>query len=551
MQNENFAPSDLESLRTELKAFQERLIRVESTLEQLTQNSVVKQKNETIESDEGFEINFPFQSKNSIEFRVGEYGMAWLGNIVLFFGITFLAGYFQNSGFEILSVAVGFLTVAGIYICSWYTRISYSYLSKLFAYNGHLLIYYLTLRLHFFQTNPLIKNEILGSVLLLFVVIVLLYKAFQKKSQLMAGLVFLMILITGIVSNSTQFLAALGAITALISVMFYYRFGWLKLSFTFIFLIYFAHFNWLLNNPILGNSPQFIATPGMGYLYFIVTGFIYSMLALIPKKENVSNEFIIVSLILNGLGFSLIMAFIIVSYFEGNYVPIFAAITFFCLIYSLILQSYSKLKIMASMYALYGFLALSVAIFGIFGLPQSYLLFALQSLLVVSMALWFRSRFIVIMNMLLFAGFMAFYLNDSGSSNIANFTFMLVAYLSARIINWKKDRLNIKTELVRDVYLLCGLIMTLIAFYHASPPSYITASWIFAAVLLFGFSLLMKNKKYRWLAIAVMVASAIRLIFVDMSSIDIGYRVLVFLVLAVISITISILYTKYLIKKKE
>ncbi|MCF6333779.1 MAG: hypothetical protein L3J11_10895 [Draconibacterium sp.] len=542
---------ELEYIKKEIQVINERLTAVESSLLKLKGQNISANNVESIQEETEFEIKLPFQSEGSIEFRVGEYGMAWLGNIVLFFGITFLVGYFQNSGFEIFSAAAGFITVAGIYICSWFTRNSYSYLSKLFAYNGHLLIYYLTLRLHFFQTDPLVKNEILGLIFSLMVAIVLLYKAFQKKSQLMTGLVLLMILITGIVSNSTHFSAALVAITALVTVLFYYRFGWLKLTFAFIFLVYIVHLNWLLNNPILGNSPEFIATPGMGYLYFIVTGFIFSMLAIIPKKEEVSNDFIITSLIWNGLGFTTIMALVIVTYFESNYVSIFAAITFFCLIYSFILQSYSKIKIMASMYALYGFLALSVAIFGMFGLPKSYLLFALQSLLVVSMALWFRSRFIVTMNMLLFLGFMVFYLNDSGSSNSANFTFMLVAYISARVVNWKKERLNIKAELVRNVYLISGLIMTLIAFYHVSPSSYITASWIFAAVLLFLLSLLIKNIKYRWLAIAAMVASAIRLIFVDMSSIDIGYRVLVFLVLAVISITVSILYTKYLIKKRE
>ena len=167
------------------------------------------------------------------------------------------------------------------------------------------------------------------------------------------------------------------------------------------------------------------------------------------------------------------------------------------------------------------------------------------------MALWFRSRFMVIMNTLLFLLLLIFYLTEPVSFNQTNFSFMLVAFVSARVINWKKDRLNIKTEFVRNIYLLSGLIITLIAFHHISPPSYITASWIFAAVIFFLLSLLIKNIKYRWLAIATMVASAIRLIFIDMSSINIGYRVLIFMGLAIISITISILYTKYLTKKMK
>jgi len=127
---------------------------------------------------------------------------------------------------------------------------------------------------------------------------------------------------------------------------------------------------------------------------------------------------------------------------------------------------------------------------------------------------------------------------------------MMVAFITARVINWKKERLNIKTEFIRNIYLVSGFTMTLIAFYHAFPTSYITVSWIAAAMLFFLLGRLMHNIKYRWLAIGALGASAIKLIFVDLSNIDIGFRVMVFLLLAIISITVSILYTKYLSRKK-
>jgi len=153
------------------------------------------------------------------------------------------------------------------------------------------------------------------------------------------------------------------------------------------------------------------------------------------------------------------------------------------------------------MYALYGFLAMSVAFYGILLLPQAYMLLAVQSLLVVSMALWFRSRFIVVMNTILFVVLLIFYLNDKSN------------FITARVINWKKERLNIKTEFIRNIYLLSGFVMTLIAFYHAFFSPYITVSWISAAMLFFLLGRLMHNIKYRWLAIGALGASAIKLIF--------------------------------------
>ena len=132
-----------------------------------------------------------------------------------------------------------------------------------------------------------------------------------------------------------------------------------------------------------------------------------------------------------------------------------------------------------------------------------------------------------------------------------NFAFMLVAFITARVMNWKKERLNLKTDFIRNLYLIAGFIMTLISFHHVMPKPYITVSWIAAAILFFVFGYLIKNIKYRWLAIATLIASAINLVFVDMKNMDISFRILIFLVMAVISIAVSIVYTKFVLAGKE
>ena len=543
--------TDNSDIRKELQQIKDRVNLVETTLDiqEWKENRTIVANSEQTGDD--FDWNLSSKSDDSIEFRIGEYGMAWLGNIVLLFGIGFLVQYLQNSGYLIFSTLIGCISIAGIYAGSYFTRTSYSFLSKLFAYNGHLLLFFMTLRLHFFQAEPLIPNKTIGILVVFIVLGVLFYLAYQRKSQLMAGMVLFMILISGIVSNSIQLLPVMTVAAALLAVVLYYKFGWLNILSIFIFLIFLTQLNGLFNNPFIGNKLEIIKSPGMSYLYLFATAIIFSTIALLPKEEHVSDDFIITSILLNGLSFSFILAVFVITFLRNNYVPVFGAIAVVCLVYAVILQSRSSLKITASMYALYGFLAMSVAFYGILLLPKAYMLLSLQSLLVVSMALWFRSRFIVVMNTILFMLLLIFYLSDQVSYTSTNFSFMLVAFITARIINWKKERLNIKTELIRNLYLIFGFIMTLIAFYHAFPESYITVSWISAAILFFGLGRLINNIKYRWLAIAALVASAIKLIFVDLSAIDIGFRVLVFLFLAIISITVSILYTKYLINKKE
>lgn len=551
MQAERSKFQEIKGIREELQSLKDRINLIETELDIRLWKQMPSNSFEPDEADDDFELNLSLKSDDSIEFRVGEYGMAWLGNIVLLFGLTFLVQYLQNSGYPLFSALIGFASVAGIYAGAHFTRSSFSYLSKLFAYNGHLLLFFMTARLHFLQADPIIKSQTIGLFFLIVTLGTLFYLAFRRKSQLMSGMVLFLILVSGIISNSVPISSTLATIAALLSVILYYRFGWIKLVILFITATYLTHLDWLINNPFLGNSPEFIKSPGIGYFNLLATGFIFSVLALLPKKEDVSKDFVITSVIWNGLGFSFLLAMVVVVFLQNNYVTYFSVLAAFCLIYAVILQSRSFLKITASMYALYGFMAMSVAFYGILKLPGAFMLLSLQSLVVVSMALWFGSRFIVVMNTFLFMFLMILYLKEPVSINSTNFSFMLVALITARIINWKKERLKIKTELIRNVYLILGFGMTLIAFYHAVPPSYITVSWISAALLFFIVGRLIKNIKYRWLAIAALVASALKLIFMDLSHLDIGFRVLIFLLLAIISLSVSILYTKYLVRKRE
>jgi len=122
--------------------------------------------------------------------------------------------------------------------------------------------------------------------------------------------------------------------------------------------------------------------------------------------------------------------------------------------------------------------------------------------------------------------------------------------ISARIINWQKTRLNIKTDLIRNLYLIEGFLMVMFALYHGLPKQFVTLSWTVAALIYFLLSFLLRNIKYRYMALGTMACAAIYLFIVDLASIGIIYRVLALLFLAVVSIGISIYYSNR-VKKAE
>jgi hypothetical protein len=193
-------------------------------------------------------------------------------------------------------------------------------------------------------------------------------------------------------------------------------------------------------------------------------------------------------------------------------------------------------------------MAMSIALYGFVGLPKVYLLLSVQSLLVVSMALWFRNRLIIVMNSLLFLTILIVYLLSSKSVDSVSICFVFIALISARIINWKKSRLQIKTDMIRNLYMIEGFFMMLFALLHVVPKQFVTFSWTMAALLYFIISLILKNIKYRYMALGTMICAAFYLFIIDLARIELIYRVLALLFLAAISIGISIYYTNHVKK---
>jgi len=50
-----------------------------------------------------------------LESRIGRYGLASMGNIVLFFGISFLAQYLMNKGQPLISAIIGYSAALGYF----------------------------------------------------------------------------------------------------------------------------------------------------------------------------------------------------------------------------------------------------------------------------------------------------------------------------------------------------------------------------------------------------------------------------------------------------
>jgi hypothetical protein len=490
------------------------------------------------------------EEEKGLESKIGRFGLAWIGNIVLLFGIAFLTIYLMNLGYRLISVLLGYTAAASIYVLAEYLKKTNVHLAFMFRMNAQILLFYITLRLHFFSDSPVLTNKTVSLILLLLLVGYQAYLSIRNNSQAFAALSVVFAILTAMVGDNTHFMLLIVTLTAAGTVYYFFRFRWEPLIIVTIILSYIAYFLWLFGNPFMGHPMEMITRQNFGVIYLFGLGACFSLMTLFRKSDTSTDDFLIGVTIINGILFTLLLVLVTLRFYSTNYVTLFGIITVCCLIYSTVLKSTSDWNFASAFYALYGFMAMSISLYGLFGLPEVYLLLSVQSLIVVSMALWFRNRLMVIMNSLLFLSILAVYLLSSNQIDGANFSFAFVSLISARVINWKRSRVKIETDLIRNLYLIEGFVMVLYALLQAVPKQFVTLSWTMAALLYFLLSFILKNVKYRYMALGTMISTALYLFIVDLARIEIVYRVLALLFLAAISIGISMYYTNR-IKKSD
>jgi len=206
---------------------------------------------------------------------------------------------------------------------------------------------------------------------------------------------------------------------------------------------------------------------------------------------------------------------------------------------------YRQGKYTSSIYACFGYLALSIAIFAQFDSPQYFIWLGWQSLLVISSALWFRSRIIIVVNSLIYLGIFLAYLYLAPSTNLVNLSYAIIALTSARILNWKKERLELKTDMIRIAYLASAFIIVLYGLYNAVPSNFVSLSWLVAALFYFVMSQLLNNMKYRWMAFLTIFALIVHVFLIDLARLDAAFRIILFLAIGTALLGLSLFYTRY------
>ena len=196
-----------ENLLNKIQSLEKRLSHVESLLSL----EYVDGANEPVMASKDEEHD----AVESTESRIVEYGLAWLGIIVFLFGIVFLMSYIESLDYKVLSVVIAYFSVSLLILSSFLLRNSFPILVNVLNICNPLLLYYVTLKLHFFTGQPLIEQKGIAIGLLLIIVGLQLYNALRKNSEFLGIIAITLSISTAIVSDSAYITFAILTATAI------------------------------------------------------------------------------------------------------------------------------------------------------------------------------------------------------------------------------------------------------------------------------------------------------------------------------------------------
>ncbi len=484
------------------------------------------------------------EKEEGLEMEIGETWMARIGVVALICGLAFLVTYPFATLPSIVPCLIGYAAVGLLFLLARRWRPTLPQIAPILFGGALFLLYFATLRLHFFSTNPFIAGTAPGALLLVLVLAVQFQVAHRQRSELTAILVAILSLATALICDSAPLTLGITLGTAATAVYFFRHHQWHRLLHVTLLLAYAAHLLWLFGNPLLGHPFHPVATPEGNLFYLAGYATLFAAVEFFRSDEADGLCSRLIRVLANGLGAMLLASLNCYLYYPADAWWILGTLSLGFMTTALLAWNHHRSLVATALYACLGYLALSAALFAHFPSPDFFGWLAWQSLLVAATAVWFRSKIIVVANVFIYGGIYLLYLLLAPAAGLVNLSFALVALAIARILNWQQERLELRTELMRNGYLGAAMVIIPYGLYHTVPPGWVSVSWLAAAGAYFLASALLHNRKYRWMGILTLLATIVYVFLVDLARLELIYRISSTLVLGVVLLVVSVSYAR-------
>ena len=491
------------------------------------------------------------QDEEDLEFRLGGNWFARVGIVVIAIGVAFLLTFPYQGLPPVAPALMGYVIAAGVFLLSRLWRDSYALVSSYLRAAGLALLYFTTLRLSFFGTEAVVRADSPPGALLLVVVVTLsVVVALRRQSAYLAALALVLGYTTVTVVDSTAFTFAGLTILSALAAYLRLRYGWTLVMAVALGLTYLTHLMWAAGNPLLSHPLAMVTSPVINLGFLLLYAVIFGIATLF-RRDNAEEQLADVSTsVLNGAGSYAVFLIVSLSGFSGAsaLLHVLASVTLLALAFAFWIRERSRYS--TFVYAMLGYVALSVAILKAFTVPDVFVWLSVQSMLVVATAVWFRSRFIVVANFIIYVSVVLGYVVVSTGETGVSLGFGVVALVSARILNWQQRRLELRTEMMRNAYLASAWAVFPYALYHLVPRGYVILSWVGIAVFYYLMHLVIQNQKYRWMGHLTLLLTVAYVLVIGIIQLDPTYRIVSFLVLGIALVTVSLVFTRLRAKRR-
>ena len=494
------------------------------------------------------------RSGDELEFELGQNWFAKVGIVVLALGVAFALTLPFEGLPAWLPTGLGIVFSGAFMLLAHIWRNSFELISKYIRGGGMALLFFAVLRLFFFSETPALHpDSAIGLGLLLMVVGLNIYISLRRTSPYLLGLSMVMGYAIALVTSISWITLILFIALPALALYASRKFDWLRLAVFMSPIHFLVYFIWSINNPILGNEVRFISEPItalIGPYFLLVSMIIFAAASFLRANRDTEEPVAIMSAFLNGGGgYGMFLLHTAVGFPDGL---VGAHLVASCILLGIAIVFWvtEHSRYSNFVYAMLGYSALSVAILRGFPVPDMFIWLSIQSIVVVATAIWFRSRIIIVANFIIYLFIIIGYAVVAQQESGMSFVFGVVALVSARIMNWQQTRLELKTEMMRNAYLVCAFVTFPYSLYHVLPREYVAISWVGIALFYYLMNSIVKIQKYRWMGHLTLLLTVLFLLLIGITQLTPAYRILSFLFLGFVLVIVSLVFTRLRAKKR-
>lgn len=483
-----------------------------------------------------------------IEAHLGTYWLSRAGIVALILGFAFLIIYHFGELGVLVRVGAGYLLSAGLAALGLWLSRRHLLFGRIVFGGGLALGYFVTYALHFVPAVRVIESEPLALVLLALNVVTIIAIAQRMQSETVAGIALFLGLHTGMISDITLFTLMSTAMLAGGALFFLVKNRWVIVPLSSLVAVYSTHVTWAMRTDAIAPGQPASARLALS-LSFLSLYYVLFSVALLVHPRELSRRAALAFALLNWVGMLGLGALEVARWGEPHLFTFFVAIALAQGVGAAVARWRG-----ASTVLIQTLLATSVLTLAL-GIPQHYDdAGQVWAWMVVGLGAGLAGRVLgagalqVVGLGVLYVALGATWLPASGRALMDAallVSFSLVERGAVVPVERLPSPLEGRRRDALQFFCAAGAGLSLLWLLgELMPKELLTLGWGVAAFGLFVLGFTLRERWYRFVGLAVLAVTLGRLLFVDLKGLPPDQRILTFLLLGVMLLAISFVYTR-------